>query len=123
DYDRALAAARRATDRVEGDRQIQSADAQCLFCRNHHQVIAYNSGPSSDDQTSKNLSGIGLCFQSSKEMRRACDKSSSKTFACSSANFWSSTFRLASSLRRNERLSKLDEPIETQRSSAIITLQ
>ena len=69
-----------------------------------------------------------FCFQgrrcqSSKVTSRERLLSSSKIRVCSAANAASRIFRFASSLRRSERLSKLAEPTDTQRSSAMRYLQ
>ena len=72
---------------------------------------------------SQSFSVQGRARHSSSVTRRERARSAAKMRSCAPAKPASSTFRFASSLTAKERWSKLVEPTETHRPSAISTLQ
>lgn len=84
---------------------------------------AQSCEPNNEATRSKNCSLTGLSRHSARLIGRERRKSSSKIALCCAANPASTMFSVASSLSRNDRLSKLVEPTETNNPSTIITLQ
>src|SRR5678815_1403920 len=100
---------RRSTRRDRGATRTGSAFHIC--CRK------------TDPRRPFSLSLMGRACQSRKVISREWLLSSSKMRACASTHSLSSTFRLASSFKDRERLSRLAEPTDAQQSSTSKYLQ